>query len=33
MQTIYLKLQWKEPVCPDNKGHNCSEWGKKEETD
>ena len=31
METIHIKYQWKEPVCQDNKGHNCGEWGKKRE--
>ena len=29
MKTIEVKFHWDKPVCDDNKGHNCDEWGPK----
>lgn len=29
MKTVDVKFHWEKPVCEDNKGHNCDEWGPK----
>ena len=27
MKTAYVKWDWEDPVCEDNRGHDKSEWG------
>ena len=33
METVHVKFHWEKPICEDNSGHNCSEWGSKKENE